>query len=468
MEPALLKVPLLATSFTGTADAPQFTTTDLIFIILFFFRYIRFIVHTITGVFFYKPAQAKEKPHYTYKDVAVIIPTVAPNTRAFLHCCETVLANQPRLLVIATVGMKLEQDLLHIISTHNFKSRFPTTDFIVVKTDQANKRKQVSLASSIIDSSIAPITVCVDDHVYWGTSFLNSLLAAFEDPKVGFVGTNKKVIRNTAGGLWASYTNFLACIYLVRHNFQIRSEPYIDGGVFVVSGRTSAIRTEILQNKDFRAGFQNERFFFGLLGPLNPDDDNYITRWVLRNGWKIRIQYTPECQIVTPLGDPRKFYGQTRTTWRSNLASLRHWHTWRHFPWSVYAIYISSLVNFAIIWDPLLVWSLTRTSIYHETDHQTLLLTLMVLWILGSKMVKIAPHFWDHPSDLVWLPGYLAFAYWHSFIKFYCGLTFWDHAWNGRNLAMTEMASVKNMTKENLQAVTRPRMLRGTTGLYCP
>ncbi|KUI66528.1 Hyaluronan synthase 1 [Cytospora mali] len=472
MESAPITVALLGTRFNATSKPlSQFTTADLIFILLFTFRYLRFVVHTITGVFLYKPAQIKEKPRYTSKDVAVIIPTVAPNTDAFLRCCETVLFNLPRLLVIATVGIKLEQDVLRIIDTHKLKSRFPDTEFIIVKTDQANKRKQMSLASSNIDPTVAPITVCVDDHVYWGTSFLKSLLAAFEDPKVGFVGTNKKVIRDTAGGLWKSYTNFLACIYLTRHNFQIRSEPYIDGGVFVISGRTSAVRTEILRNKDFRAGFQNERFLFGLLGPLNPDDDNYITRWVLRNGWKIRIQYTPECKIVTPLGDPRKFYGQTRTTWRSNLASLRRWHTWRHFPWSVYAIYISSLFNFAIVWDPLLVWSLTRTSFYlgaagRDGWLQALMLVLMVMWILGSKMVKIAPHFWDHPSDLVWLPGYLAFAYWHSLVKFYCGLTFWDHAWNGRNLALTEMVSVKNMEKEQLQEITRPQMFRGTTGLY--
>lgn len=81
-------------------------------------------------------------------------------------------------------------------------------------------------------------------------------------------------------------------------------------------------------------------------------------------------------------------------------------------------------------------------------------------------MVKIAPHFWDHPSDLVWLPGYLAFAYWHSLVKFYCGLTFWDHAWNGRNLALAEMASVGNLEKEKFRNMARPMMLRGTTGLY--
>lgn len=286
------------------------TDADLAFALLFVFRYLRFVVHIITGTLLYKPSQIQESPRYTSNDVAIIIPTVAPNTEAFLHCCETVLANQPRILIIATVGIKLEQEILRLIDAHKFKSRFPRTDYIVIKTDQANKRKQVALAGSIIDPTIAPITVCVDDHVYWGSSFLKSLLAAFEDPKVGLVATNKKVVRDTTGGLWKSYTNFLACIYLTRHNFQIRSEPHIDGGVFVVSGRTSAMRTEILRDARFRAGYQDERFFFGLLGPLNPDDDNYITRWVLQDGWRVRVQHTPDCRVVTPLGDPHRFYGQ--------------------------------------------------------------------------------------------------------------------------------------------------------------
>lgn len=125
-------------------------------------------------------------------------------------------------------------------------------------------------------------------------------------------------------------------------------------------------------------------------------------------------------------------------------------HTWRHYPWSVYAIYISSLVSFAAIWDPLLVYTLTRTSFYlgGGPDRQGVLVGLMVSWILGTKMVKIVPHFINHPSDLVWLPGYLAFAYWHSLIKLYCLLTFCDHTWNGRNLA--DLDSVMDQEKAKL------------------
>lgn len=292
--------------------AINLSSADMLFLFLFIFRYLRFVVHFITGCFLYKPAPQKQKPRYTSRDVAVIIPTVAPYTKEFLKCCETVLANRPIKIVICGVGEKMKSYVCDVIELHKFRERYPDTEMVVVNTKKPNKRKQVARASLEIDPASVPISINVDDHVYWKPTFLTSLVAAFEDPAVGFVGTNKRVIRTKGGGFWKSYTNFLACIYLCRHNFQIRSEPYLDGGVFVVSGRTYALRTSILRSGGFRAGYTDEHYLFGLRGPINVDEDNYITRWMLRNNWKVRIQYTPDTEILTPLGDPATFYGQVR------------------------------------------------------------------------------------------------------------------------------------------------------------
>ncbi|KAI7785577.1 capsule polysaccharide synthase [Diaporthe eres] len=398
--------------------AVNLSSADMLFIFLFIFRYLRFVVHFITGCFLYKPAPLKEKPRYTSRDVAVIVPTVAPYTKEFLKCCETVLANRPIKIVICGVGEKMETYIRDVVELHKFYERYPDTEMIVVNTKKPNKRRQIARASLEIDPAEVPISVNVDDHVYWKPTFLTSLLAAFEDPAVGLVGTSKRVIRTKGGGFWQSYTNFLACTYLCRHNFQIRSEPYLDGGVFVVSSRTFALRTSILRSDRFRGGFTDEHYLFGLRGPINSDDDNYVTRWMLRNEWKVRIQCTPEAEILTPLGDPATFFGK--------------------------------IVSFAAVWDPLLVYTLRRTSFYLESDHRSLLVVLMVGWILASKMVKITAHFIDHPSDVVWLPGYIAFAHWHSFIKLYCLFTFYDHTWSGRNLA--DLDSVMDREKAKLVA----------------
>lgn len=286
------------------------TTGNTLFLLLFTLRYLRYIVHTITGLLLYKAALPTRRNRFNNKDVAVIIPTVAPNTVAFLKCCESVLTNLPRVLIISTVGTKLEQDTRNTFQHHDFQARWPNTRLFILSIDEANKRRQIVAASWHIDAKETPITICVDDHVYWQPTFLEYALPAFDDPKVGLVGTSKKVIRNRSDSLYKSFTNFIACLYLERDNFRIRSEPYLDGGVFCVSGRTSAILTQILQNQDFRQGYSKEMFFFGCFGPLNPDDDNYGARYVLRNGWKIAFQCLPECTIETPLGDPRKFWHQ--------------------------------------------------------------------------------------------------------------------------------------------------------------
>lgn len=110
----------------------------------------------------------------------------------------------------------------------------------------------------------------------------------------------------------------------------------------------------------------------------------------------------------------------------------------------------------------------TQTTWYIESPHQQNLIITMLVWIFVSKMVKIAPHFFDHPFDLFWLPAYLAFAYWHSFVKLYCALTFWNHSWSGRDLTTLTKASVNNIDKEDLMKIipARPDMPRGITGLY--
>jgi hypothetical protein len=62
-------------------------------------------------------------------------------------------------------------------------------------------------------------------------------------------------------------------------------------------------------------------------------------------------------------------------------------------------------------------------------------LKYLATWIFCTKMVKLTPYFLREPQDLIMLPGYFVFAYFHSLIKLYAGLTFWETNWGGRNLS---------------------------------
>lgn len=206
-----------------------------------------------------------------------------------------------------------------------------------------------------------------------------------------------------------------------------------------VSGRTSAHRTQILAAPDFIHDFLHEYFLSGLVGPLHVDDDKFITRWMVNHEWKIAFQHTPGACMETTLGEYPKFLVQclrwARTSWRSNFTSLFSEGTvWQTQPWCVYAIYLTSFFNFALFYDFALLstgWLACNQSPEICIDSSTAMIALG-LWILGSKLVKPLPHFWRNPKDLVYLPGYVLFGYFHSLIKLYALATVNVTVWGSR------------------------------------
>jgi cellulose synthase/poly-beta-1,6-N-acetylglucosamine synthase-like glycosyltransferase len=406
---------------------------DMIFLALFVFRYLRLVVHMISFWFLYKPTNRRANGQYTEEDVSVIIPTVDPSNPDFASTLASVLENQPLKVLIVTVEGEGRVQTAQKMAD-NLQDHYPNVVIHVSATRVASKRAQVAHAIPLVTTAL---TVLCDDHVWWPSkNFLRTAAAPFEDSYVGGVGTNKRVVRNKTGFGWTSFFNILGALYLERHNFEIRATNAVDGGVFVISGRTAVYRTDILQHQKFLRGFVNERFFFGKFGPLNADDDNFICRWLVTNGWTVKIQYGEDARIETTLGEWPKFPSQclrwSRTTWRSNTASLLTDRTvWRRQPWCVYAVYLTSLVNFALFYDGALLYTLTRTSFYQTNTN---LLLALGGWIFLTKMVKTLPYFLRQPADLIYLPGCLAFCYLHGFIKLYAMLTFWVTAWGGRDL----------------------------------
>lgn len=410
------------------------------FLILFCWRYIRFIINVV-GVWIYKPACSSEPvaTYRPYKDVTVILPTIDPLGRDFQECLDACCRNLPAKVVIITAGHQLLNTTRIVVAP--FEEEYRTIEFVLDCTDHANKRQQVGRAIPKVETSI---TVFMDDHVFWGPKLLYTILLPFQDPTVGIVATNKRVRREGGLPLWRRCWNMLGALYLERHNFEIRATNAIDGGVFVVSGRTAAVRTEILRHPDFLPKYLNEKFLFGKCGPLAADDDNFITRFVVKHGWNIKVQYCGDACIETTVGvdSPvvKKFLGQctrwARTTWRSNSCALFTDRTvWWRQPYCVYAVYLTSFTNFAAVVDPLLMFLLTKTTWYGAVRHPALLLLGLALWILLTKSVKVFPYYARHPKDIVLFPVYLLFAYFHSAIKLYALLTFYSCAWSGRDLA---------------------------------
>jgi hypothetical protein len=156
---------------------------------------------------------------------------------------------------------------------------------------------------------------------------------------------------------------------------------------------------------------------------------------MVRRGWNIVFQSGESALLETNMGEYPKFLSQclrwVRTTWRSNSASLFTCRTvWRRQPWCVYAVYLTSFVNFALFYDAAMVISLWKT--VRGSGHASTAMLALIGWILASKLVKPFPHFWRNPKDLVYFPAYVLFGYYHSLIKLYALLTFWETAWGSR------------------------------------
>ena len=134
-------------------------------------------------------------------------------------------------------------------------------------------------------------------------------------------GTLQTLERPADPNLW----DFLSAIYLERRTFEVAATANIDGGTGCLSGRTFTIRTSIIQSQRFIDEFNNEKFL-GCISLIAADDDNFVTRFLVNDGWKIAYQFAKEAELFTTLENNPKFLGQCirwrRTTWRSNFTSL--------------------------------------------------------------------------------------------------------------------------------------------------
>jgi cellulose synthase/poly-beta-1,6-N-acetylglucosamine synthase-like glycosyltransferase len=189
---------------------------------------------------------------------------------------------------------------------------------------RANKRLQMCQALPYVQTEI---TIFADDDVLWPSTLLPWMLAPFEKDSVGGVGTSQRLRREPNPTFW----NFLGAAYLLRRNWDIVSCNFIDGGLPCLSGRTVAYRTSIVRTNEFEHAFTHETW---RSYQLNADDDNFLTRWLMNNGWDIRIQKHRECEVETTLEDNSKFLLQchrwSRSNWRSNIKSLATERTvWR-------------------------------------------------------------------------------------------------------------------------------------------
>ncbi|KAF3000793.1 hypothetical protein E8E13_005804 [Curvularia kusanoi] len=448
-------------------------SSDIWFASLMIFRYWR----TLVQIFFwsrYKPMRPTRNDTMKPKDCTVLVPTVGPaGNSAFEDLIASILTNNPARVIFSTNTRAAAEGLETSLRTFRLKYNEGTTayqllnnihgatidtDIQIINVGISSKRSQIVSGLAYVDTKIL---VCADDTAEWSSNWLREALAAFNDPKVGLVATRKwvKVLpaptTSSADGIlfntwlrwYARFWNNMGGIYLTRHNFEIQSTNTADGGIFCVSGRSFLIRKEIL-NDEFQHAFTNE-YVLGC-GPVQPDDDNFVTRWVLKHGWRIKVQCQKEATMTTVLGGypigfkffPSQCQRWSRSTFRQNPIALfidrDIWWTW---PLTVWTTYFPWMYNAALVWDFLALFTFTRTTFFATSSHPWLLLCTLLYLMQLTKMVKTAAWWAAHPLDFLLyfiIPAYPLFTYRHSIMKLHTAFTCLDLEWSGRKLPPAE------------------------------
>jgi cellulose synthase/poly-beta-1,6-N-acetylglucosamine synthase-like glycosyltransferase len=422
--------------FEVTKSTHLISSAMLPFVILFAWRYLRFIVHCIS-FYTFKPIPLPSNPAFTEKDVTVIVPTIATSEEkeSFTRCLRGMLESGPQGgIIVVTTDAQLTW-ISRLGASLSKQYGLPVN--VVTVGCKGNKRKQVSCAVSMVQTAI---TVCADDDVVWPKTFLPYVLAPFDNPQVGAVGPSQRIRKEfPSPGFTGRVWEYLGACYIERRNFDTQATYHIDGGVSTLSGRTQVLRTSILASEEFRERYDTETFNGRL---VTGDDDKFVTRFLVNKGWKIVIQSANEATIQTTLECNRKFLFQcarwSRTRWRSNLRSMFvERRIWTAQPWCAYAVHLTTLTQFALVVDPLMIY-LLFSGLGEADDLSSCLISrgsiigMFVFWILLTKFVKLIPHYKRYPGDVCYFPVTVLFGYFHSFIKLWTLLTVNSMTWGSR------------------------------------
>ncbi|PSR88529.1 polysaccharide synthase [Coniella lustricola] len=399
-------------------------TWGWIFILTWLHRYVRLLVHCVSH-WNYKSKPIPEKPKFTSKDVTVVIPTIHNRMEELRPSLLSILACRPHELILITTAEKHKalEDLTKSLNYPRIRVLF---------TGIANKRLQVCAALPEVRTAI---TIMADDDVTWPDTLIPWILAPFEDPKMGGVGTCQRVRREWDAPLAMRCWNWLGAAYIERRNFEISATHNLDGGTSCMSGRTGAYRTEILNNGEFLHGFKNERWRKYI---LNADDDNFVTRWLVSHQWKTWIQYDRECELETTLENGMKFLYQcsrwARSNWRSNFTSLCvERHVWRQQLWCTYALHIATFTSLAFVMDPFIIFALWKATVNWDPTYRAVALWAQIIFVFAfTKTVKLWALFKRNPSDIGFLPLSIIFGWFHGLIKLYALITLNMTSWGSR------------------------------------
>lgn len=262
----------------------------------------------MTGTYL-EPIPLPEEPRcLPSRDVSMVVPTIGFDTDLIVSL-RSWLSNQPKEIIIVTSSDSL--DALVALLDRNLSIEERET-IQTLSYPIPNKRCQLVTG---IQGATGDIIFFADDDDFWPSTVLTYFLAGFEFASVGAVGGFHRARRqkSPAAAFFSSW-EALAARRLWGRTIDISTSVSLDGGIPCISGRSAAYQASIVQDPDFQREFTNE---YWLGNRLNSGDDQFMSRWIVDQGWIGRIQSAPEAEIETTVL-PSALYLRQWLRWNRN------------------------------------------------------------------------------------------------------------------------------------------------------
>jgi cellulose synthase/poly-beta-1,6-N-acetylglucosamine synthase-like glycosyltransferase len=366
---------------------------------------------------------------YTKDDVTCVIPVYEPPP-SFMKTIEHLVRNGPaRIVVVADITC--EQQIKEMCSA------YPTVEVI----PETKPGKRPALVAGV-KATKTKLVCFVDDDVQWVPTFLENLVAPFQNLKIGGVGC-KQVARV---GSPFEIIQILADMRLAVRYLELRATTTMDKGCSCISGRTGCYRTDILQTDDFYDYFLNEKFC-GM--QLQSGDDKCLTRYMYKTGHKTYHQFYNNCKLSTSFESGWKFMKQnlrwSRNTWRSDIkAVFVERYIWKVCPITALMLLDKMLTPFTMLFSMIYMPYLIIR------QQSWILLVSWVVWLLGSRALKLCYNIWDHPLRILYIPIFIPFQYMLALVRIYTLFTLNDRAWGTRSISVVNNEVVRVGDKANV------------------
>jgi hypothetical protein len=118
---------------------------------------------------------------------------------------------------------------------------------------------------------------------------------------------------------------------------------------------------------------------------------------------------------------------------------------WMSYPWSLYAVFQTTITQWAFLLDAFLFasayFALAEAGYYAAEDEQqahvqkwqrSLFWSLLLAHWVFAKTIKLIPHLLRNPGDVRFVPVSILFGYFHNLIKLYGCITVTETTWGTR------------------------------------